>query len=228
MTEPTERVVEFARTGTPPAHTLDAAAGQLARFRAASEQGAGSPAAVALTGIAGECADPLWTAWISGAAAADAGDPELAWVAVCAAAYAIGEDEARTVAATAVGYEVAERVAEALGPAHTDAGWSVQATAGVIGAGAAAGRLVGLDAVRFRHALGLCATQAAGLAGAGSDVVALQLGKAAGNAVEAALLGACGFTSAAQPLEGRRGLFALMSTAADPAAVSDRLGTGWT
>jgi 2-methylcitrate dehydratase PrpD len=225
MTGLTERVVEFARTCAPPVVALDAAAGQLSRFRMASEQGAGSPAAVALTRIAGECVDPLWTAWISGAAAA--ADPEVAWVAVCAAAYAIGEDETRTVAATAVGYEVAERVAEALGTAHTDAGWSVRATAGVIGAGAAAGRLAGLDAVRFRDALGLCATQAAGLAGVGGDVAALQLGKAAGNAVEAVLLGACGFTSAAQPLEGRRGLLALMSTAADPTALAERLGSSW-
>jgi 2-methylcitrate dehydratase PrpD len=224
----TARVVEFARTATPPPDALAAAADQLDRFRAASATGAGSAAAVALTGIAGGNDDPLWMSWISGTAAASAADDSVAWVAVCAAADAVGEDDARTVAATAVGYEVAERVAEALGSTHQEAGWSVRATAGVIGAGAAAGRLMGLSESALRDTIGLCATQAAGLRGAaGTDAEVLQVGKAAGNAVEAALLGANGFTSAAEPLAGRRGMFALMSTNADPTAVTDRLGATW-
>jgi 2-methylcitrate dehydratase PrpD len=227
MSEPTERVVEFARTTTPPHEALVAATGQLDRFRSASKRGAGSLTATALATV-GTQDDPLWTAWITGAAAAAADDPELTWVAVCAAVDALGAAEADTVAAVAVGYEVAERIAEALGPTHVAAGWAVQATAGVVGAGAAAGRVLRLDAARLRDTLGLCATQAAGLAAAhGTDAAALQLGKAAGNAVEAALLGGLGFTSAERPLEGRRGMFALMSTAADPSAVSDRLGAGW-
>lgn len=222
----TERVVRFVRTATPPERVLKSAADQLQCFRAARDRGARGPVPTAIVGLVGPARNPLWTAWISGAAAA--ADPELAWVAVCAAADALGSDEQQTATATAIGYEVADRVAEALGPTHTTAGWSVRATAGVIGAGAAAGRLMGLDAGQLRDALGLCATQAAGLAGAtGTDADALQLGKAAGNAVEAALLGQCGVTSAAQPLEGRRGMFALMSTAADPAAVNERLGTSW-
>jgi 2-methylcitrate dehydratase PrpD len=57
---------------------------------------------------------------------------------------------------------------------------------------------------------GVCATQAAGLrAAAGTDAGPLQAGKAAFNAVEAALLARAGFTGPAEPLDGRRGLFAL-------------------
>lgn len=227
MTGPTERAVEFARTATPPHAALAVAAEQVDRFRAASKRGAGTLTATTLAAL-GAQDDPLWTAWITGAAAAGADDPELTWVAVCAAVAALGADEPDAVAAVAVGYEVAERVAEALGPTHVAAGWAVPATAGVVGAGAAAGRVLLLTADQLRDTIGLCATQAAGLAAAhGTDAAALQLGKAAGTAVEAALLGGLGFTSAERPLEGRRGMFALMSTAADPSAVSDRLGTGW-
>jgi 2-methylcitrate dehydratase PrpD len=224
MTEPTDRVVAFARTAVPPQAALAAAADQLDRYRMAAQHP--GKVAAALAAVAEEPKSPLWTAWITGAAAAS--DPELVWVAVCAAADAVGEDDADIIVAVAVGCEVAERVAEALGSTHVDAGWAAEATAGVIGAGAAAGRLLGLTEGQLRDAIGLCATQAAGLTGVhGTDAAALQLGKAAANAVEAALLGSCGYTSSARSLEGRRGMFAVMSTAADPSAVGDRLGAGW-
>ena len=110
---------------------------------------------------------------------------------------------------------------------HVAAGWCARATAGTVGAAAAAGRLLALGPDRQRHALGVCATQAAGLVSEeGTDAGALQIGKAAGNAVEAALLGRDGFTSSAQPLEGRRGLFALMSSAADESQLLD-LDVDW-
>jgi 2-methylcitrate dehydratase PrpD len=76
----------------------------------------------------------------------------------------------------------------------------------------AAGLMLGLPEPQLRAAIGIAATQAAGLASAeGTDAAALQAGKAAFNAVEAAQLAAAGFTSSAHPLEGRRGLYALFS-----------------
>ena len=79
-----------------------------------------------------------------------------------------------------------------------------------VGAGLAAGVMLGLPEAELRNALSLCATQAAGLrAAAGTDAGPLQAGKAAFNAVEAALLARAGFTGATEPLDGRRGLFAL-------------------
>ncbi|MFI5607733.1 MmgE/PrpD family protein [Amycolatopsis sp. NPDC051903] len=87
-----------------------------------------------------------------------------------------------------------------------------EATAGALGAVAAAGCAAGLSAGPLRHAVGLCATQAAGLSAAAETPLGpLQVGKAAANAVEAVLLSRSGFTSAEQPLEGRRGLYALLS-----------------
>lgn len=51
---------------------------------------------------------------------------------------------------------------------------------------------------------------AAGLHAAhGTDAGPLQAGKAAFNAVESALLARSGLTAPAEPLDGRRGLFAL-------------------
>lgn len=210
----TEQVVDFVRTAHPPADRIDRAAADLARFRSAAQDGADSAVVRALTGVATDPESPQWIAWLTGTAAAGAGDT-IAWIAVCAAATALAPDAERAVHATAIGYEVAARTAEALGPSHTEAGWSVSATAGVIGAGAAAGSLLGLAADELRNTIALCATQAAGLAAVeGTDAGAVQIGKAACNAVEAALLGQQGFTSSEEPLAGRRGMFALMSTQA--------------
>jgi 2-methylcitrate dehydratase PrpD len=89
-------------------------------------------------------------------------------------------------------------------------GWSSGTVAAVVGAGVTAGLLLGLTPPQLRAAIGICATQAAGLrAAAGTDAFALQVGKAAFNGVEAALLARAGLTAPAEPLDGRRGLFAL-------------------
>jgi 2-methylcitrate dehydratase PrpD len=165
-----------------------------------------------------------------GAPAGNAGAPGR--VAVCVAALAVTEARAATASqigdAIAIGLEVSARVHAALGPSHRAAGWCPDTTAGVIGAGAAAGRVLGLSPQQLAHTLGICATQAAGLmAAAGTPAAHLQEGKAAANAVEAAFLAEAGFTSSAAPLEGRRGLLALMSSAPDPAALTADLGQVW-
>jgi 2-methylcitrate dehydratase PrpD len=148
------------------------------------------------------------TAWVTGAAAVAApapDDPTVAMV-VCAAARALGDD---CLAAVVAGLEAAALVDSGLDGVAAD-GWSVPTVAACIGAGLAAGVMLGLPEDRLRNALGVCATQAAGLrAAAGTDAGPLQAGKAAFNAVEAALLAREGFTGPAEPLDGRRGLFAL-------------------
>lgn len=203
----TSEIISLARSSVP-----DSAPDELARFAAARGVGTDSPAALALREAAVDPDEPYWRAWIDGAAAAS--DTEVRWIAVCAAVAALEPrlDSGRAAAATAVGYRAAELVADALGPGHVEIGWCVAATAGTIGATVAAGRLLGLDDIALRNALGLAATQAAGLnAARDTDAGPLQLGKAAANAVEAALLAAGGFTSAAEPLEGRRGMIAVMT-----------------
>ena len=85
-----------------------------------------------------------------------------------------------------------------------------------------------LDAVCTRNALGVAATQAAGLAlNANEAMEALETGKAAADAIEAALLAKHGFTSAPASIDGRRGLAALMAYRFDATAIIDELGTRW-
>ena len=67
------------------------------------------------------------------------------------------------VHAFVLGFEAESRVGNAVYPAHYDAGWHITGTAGVFGAAAAIGRLRGLDAQQMVWAIGLAATQAAGL-----------------------------------------------------------------
>jgi 2-methylcitrate dehydratase PrpD len=183
---------------------------------------AGRPPSAALP------AGPALTAWLTAAAAvawaapgaplaASAGpglaapdpdpDPVVAMV-VCAAARALGDDCAAAVAAGLEAAALVEsRLDGAVGP-----GWSVPVVSAAIGAGLAAGVMLRLPEGQLKNALGVCATQAAGLrAAAGTDVGPVQAGKAAFNAVEAALLAQAGFTSSAEPLDGRRGLFALFA-----------------
>ena len=163
---------------------------------------AGRPGSAALP------AGAALTAWVTGAAAVAApasDDPTVAMV-VCAAARALGDD---CLAAVAAGLEAAALVESGL-DGVAGAGWSVPTVAAGIGAGLAAGVMLGLPEDRLRNALGVCATQAAGLrAAGGTEAGPLQAGKAAFNAVEAALLAREGFTGPAEPLDGRRGLFAL-------------------
>jgi 2-methylcitrate dehydratase PrpD len=151
---------------------------------------------------------PALTAWVTGAAASAApapDDPAVAMV-VCAAARALGDD---CLAAVTAGLAAAAVVESGLSGVSS-AGWSVPTVSAAMGAGLAAGVMLGLPEDQLRNALGVCATQAAGLsAAAGTDAGPLQAGKAAFNAVEAALLARAGFTSSAEPLDGRRGLFAL-------------------
>src|SRR2546423_10623847 len=77
---------------------------------------------------------------------------------------------------------------------------------GVFGAAAAAGKLLGLDAQRMAWALGLAATQAAGLVEMlGSMAKSFHLGAAARNGLAAALLARNNFSASERAIEGPRG-----------------------
>src|SRR5205823_5711874 len=62
-----------------------------------------------------------------------------------------------------LGFEALSRVANAVYPAHYDVGWHITGTAGVFGAAAALGRLERLSQEQMIWAVGLAATQAAGI-----------------------------------------------------------------
>ena len=65
--------------------------------------------------------------------------------------------------ALVLGVEVECRIGNAVYPAHYDRGWHITGTAGVFGAAAAGGRLLGLTEQQMVWALGIAATQPVGL-----------------------------------------------------------------
>jgi 2-methylcitrate dehydratase PrpD len=124
-----------------------------------------------------------------------------------------------------LGFETVARIGNATYPAHYDAGWHSTGSVGVFGAAVGVGKLMGLDAGRMLHAIGLAATQAAGLREMfGSMGKAFHPGRSAQSGYMAALLAARGFTSGRLPLEGPRGFAAVTAGRYDLAAVTAGLG----
>jgi 2-methylcitrate dehydratase PrpD len=148
------------------------------------------------------------------------------------AAVAVGEYIGATLGqvtdAVGVGVEVTLRVGVGLGRTHFDRGWHITGSTGRFGAAVAAGRLLGLDVSQMQAALGIAATEAAGLQAAfGTMTKSFHTGKAASDGVEAALLASMGFTSAPASIEGRR---AFAHTASDDVDIENmvaELGRRW-
>jgi 2-methylcitrate dehydratase PrpD len=103
-------------------------------------------------------------------------------------------------------------------------------TAGTLAAAAAVGKLLGFDAEVMQQALGSAGTQAAGLwefLRDAADSKQLHTAKAGADGLLAAFLARDGFTGARRILEGAQGMAAGMSSDADPARLTDRLGSRW-
>lgn len=146
-----------------------------------------------------------------------------------AVAQAVGASGPQLLAACVAGYEVGIRVGEFLGRSHYQV-FHTTGTAGTLAAAAAVGNLLGLDAAQMRHALGSAGTQSAGLwefLRSGADSKPLHTAHAAGAGLMAAYLAREGFTGAAEIFAGAQGMAAAMSRDADPARLTDGLGTRW-
>jgi 2-methylcitrate dehydratase PrpD len=142
--------------------------------------------------------------------------------------------ERRPIAGTALlhafvlGVEVECRIGNALSPGHYRRGWHITATCGVLGAAAAAGKLLGLDAARMAWALGAAATQSSGLVeNLGTMSKSVGVGNSARNGLAAAFYAERGLSGPDRPLEGPRGLAAVMGEDADLASVTHGLGDTW-
>jgi 2-methylcitrate dehydratase PrpD len=133
------------------------------------------------------------------------------------------------ITAAVAGYEVGIRVGEFLGRSHYRI-FHTTGTAGTVAAAVTVGRLLHLDAAQMLHAIGSAGTQAAGLwefLRDAADSKQLHTAKAAADGMTAAFLAKEGFTGAQRILEGKQGMAAGMSTDADPAKLTDRLGQRW-
>lgn len=148
---------------------------------------------------------------------------------VLAVAQALGRSGRDLLVAAVAGYEVGIRVGEFLGRSHYRI-FHTTGTAGTLAAAAATGRLLGLSPAAMLDAFGSAGTQAAGLwefLRDAADSKQLHTARAAANGIAAAYLAQEGFTGARHILEGPQGMAAGMSSDADPARLTDRLGTRW-
>lgn len=127
--------------------------------------------------------------------------------------------------ALVLGVEAECRIGNAVYPAHYDIGWHITGTAGVFGAAAATGKLLGLDAQQMAWALGLAATQPVGLREMfGTMTKSFHPGRAAQNGLTAALLAARGYTSSTMAIEAKRGWANVLSTARNYDEITEGLG----
>lgn len=172
--------------------------------------------------VDGQRADPVRAALVNGTAAhaldyddvddLTIGHPSAVLVP---AALAVGERVDATGAQFAEaywrGFTIMRALASGLGiGAHYARGWHSTATLGVVGAAGTAAALLGLDAERARHALGIAASRAAGSRqNFGSETKPLHAGAAAADGVLAASLAGAGLTANGEQFDGRYGFLAL-------------------
>ncbi|WP_353069713.1 MmgE/PrpD family protein [Tunturibacter empetritectus] len=124
-----------------------------------------------------------------------------------------------------LGTEIECRLGKAIYPSHYDMGWHITGTCGAFGAAAACGRILGLNPQQMRWALGIAATEAAGLKIMfGSMSKSLNIGRAAENGLLAALLAASNFTSSDESIEGHEGYIFAASRQHNYAPLLDGLG----
>jgi hypothetical protein len=149
--------------------------------------------------------------------------------AVLALAEERGASGAELIAAFVAGTETACRIGRLVAPGHYDGlGFHATGTIGTFGAAMGCAHLLGLDVERTAHALGIAASQAAGLkAMFGTMCKPLHAGRAAYNGLLAARLAARGFTSRPDALECPQGFARTHSPDFDPAAALAEPAGGW-
>lgn len=135
------------------------------------------------------------------------GHPTVAVMpAVLALAERHGKDGKAVITAFVAGVEVLARIGGMMSKGHYARGWHATGTIGTIGAAAACANLLGLDSEATNRAMGIAATQAAGLkSNFGTMTKPLHAGKAASNGLLAASLAARGFTARENTLDITQG-----------------------
>jgi 2-methylcitrate dehydratase PrpD len=125
-----------------------------------------------------------------------------------------------------LGVETECRIGNMVYPNHYDVGWHITGTAGVFGAAAAVGKVLGLNEQQMVWALGLAASQPVGLRESfGSMNKSFNPGRAASNGLFSALLAQQNFTSSDGMIEAKRGWANTISTKQDYSEITEGLGT---
>jgi 2-methylcitrate dehydratase PrpD len=126
------------------------------------------------------------------------------------------------------GTEVACSLGEMSEEGHYEAGFHATGTLGTFGAAVAAAKLMGLDADTTAIALGIAASQAAGLkANFGTMTKPFHAGKAAMNGLLAARLAARGFTASDTAIEGAHGFAQAEAPGFAPSPIRRETSAPW-
>ncbi len=128
-----------------------------------------------------------------------------------------------------IGVEVECKIAEAIAPRHYEDGFHTTGTVGTLGAAAAVAKIYGFDHARAATALGIAASEAAGLReNFGTMTKPFHAGRAAESGVVAADFASLGWTAAQDILEAPRGFFHAEGGGFDSTAIMGKLGKPWT
>ena len=150
--------------------------------------------------------------------------------AALALAEAYRKTPAQFLTAIVAGYEIALRIGMAIGLAHGLRGHHTTGTVGTLGAASVGANLLGLDAERTSDAIGIAATQAAGLHGARTGAMSKRFhaGRAAQSGILAAVLAMRGMTGSRTALEQPfGGFFSTLCDEVDYDMVTAELGSRW-
>lgn len=147
---------------------------------------------------------------------------------VLALAQARGFSGRDALLAFIVGVEVECRIGNAVSPGHYARGWHITSTCGVFGAAAACAKLLGLSAAQISDAIGIAASQSAGIVeNLPSAAKNVSVGNAARNGLFAALLASNGYSASARAIEGPLGWARAMGDVPDLAKLTGGLGKSW-
>jgi len=127
-----------------------------------------------------------------------------------------------------LGVEVECRVGNAVSPGHYARGWHITSTCGVFGAAAACAKLLELSADQISNAIGIAASQSAGIVeNLPSAAKNVSVGNAARNGLFAALLAAEGYSASPRAIEGPLGWARAMGDEPDMTRLTGGLGKTW-
>lgn len=120
--------------------------------------------------------------------------------------------------AVLIGYEITLKISQAIQPSHKYNGFHSTGTCGTIGAAAAAAIIMGLNYNQFINSIYIAASSASGLLKViegDSHLKAVNVGRAAMNGVNSALLSKAGFISPTDFFFGNNGFFNVFANEVD-------------
>jgi 2-methylcitrate dehydratase PrpD len=148
--------------------------------------------------------------------------------AVLAAGEAADASGAAVLLAYQVGVELACKLFDATHPNHILNGFHATGTCGLLAATIACAQLRGAGENELRHALGIAASQAAGLQeNFGTMTKPFHAGHSAEGGIVSTDLAALGFTASTSILEAPRGFFQAEGGGWEPDRIEGRLGQPW-